>query len=252
MTTSTTYGALVGLAVLILAGCDTGEEGDAGDGATADGEVEVATPEEGDVPVEGPEGGADGDGPAAGAQRASGWSGPPSDQIGAIVAVGPVLVEGDDAVVALVGLQVFGDGMDLSLAIRWDPAGDGAADPMGGPMDTLDTTTPPESEDGLPEELLRVELVYPNGSTASTIDHLLATAAGEAPEEPALNPYMGAGTQTAWDQQLWAWPLPNAAAEAIELIVDWPAQGIDSERVELTVTAAELVDASERAILLWE
>lgn len=96
-------------------------------------------------------------------------------------------VAGDEHVLAGCHLDPDGDAAS-------EQAG-GATEVPGGPMDAFDTEERPEAEEDLPDQLLRFELVYPDGSTASSVDHLLATAAGSEPEEPALNPYSGTGDE---------------------------------------------------------
>lgn len=265
MRRTATRGTAIVAGALALAACDAGDGGDAGGQDAAvdpsdDAPAGEAPAAEGDVEVEveAP----DGAGPDPGGAAPAGdpdWSGPPSGQVGVPIGLRPVVVEGDDAVVSLAGMTVFRDGMDLTMGIHWDPDGEaasrdagGATDGPGGPMDAFGTDERPESEEDLPAELLRVELVHPDGSTASSVDHLLATAAGSEPEEPALNPYTGMGDASSWDQSLWTWPLPVEGDGPMELVVDWPAEGIDEEQIELDVDADTLDAAAGQVVELWD
>jgi hypothetical protein len=265
-----TRGTAIVAGALALAACGEGDEANEGaqdtvvdgteDAPTEDSPTEDAPSADGDVEVEveGP----DGTTTDAGAAPSDGdpdWSGPPSDQVGVPIGLQPAVVEGDGAVVSLAGMTVYRDGVDLTLGVHWDPDGEedtpeagGATDRPGGPMDAVGTGEPPESEDDLPDDLLRVELVYPDGTTVSSVDHLLATAEGSDPEEPALNPYTGMGDERSWDQSLWSWPLPEGGDNSMELVVDWPAQGIDEERIELDIDADDITDATEQVVDLWD
>lgn len=178
--------------------------------------------------------------------------GPPPDEIGVPVGFDPVIVEGEEAVVALTGMTVYRDGMELVVAVRWSPAEGPTQDgPPGGPMSPAGMEDRPTSEDELDDELLRVEVTYPDGSVASSVGHLLATAAGEEPEEPVLDPYQGSGDARSWDQQVWVHPLPAEGDGPLELTVAWPAFGID-EQQPLEVEVTDLEEASERVVVLWE
>jgi hypothetical protein len=211
---------------------------------------EEAPSADGDVEVEGPDGNATNQDAAPDGDP--NWSGPPSDQVGVPIGLQPTVVEGDDAVVALGGMTVYHDGMDLTVGIRWEPNGGADSEQPGGPMDAVGTDEPPESEDDLPDDLLRVELVYPDGATASSVDHLLATAGGSEPEEPALNPYTGVGDEHSWDQSLWTWPLPEQGDGSMQLVIDWPAQGIDEEQLELDIDAERITEAAGQVVELWD
>lgn len=263
--------AIVAVSPLALVACDPGDEtNQSGQDVAVDGsedaptedapseDAEEAPSADGDVEVEGPDGNATNEGGAT-PDGDPNWSGPPSDQVGVPIGLQPTIVEGDDAVVALAGMTVYRDGLDLTMGIHWDPDGEtaseqpgGAMDAPGGPMDVFGTDEPPESEEDLPDELLRVELVYPDGAAASSVDHLLATAAGSDAEEPALNPYTGMGDETSWDQSLWTWPLPEEGDGAMELVVDWPVQGIDEEQLELDVDAERITEAAGQVVELWD
>jgi hypothetical protein len=116
-------------------------------------------------------------------------------------------------------------------------------------MDAVDAQAPPASEDELPDDLLRIELVHPDGAVTSSADDLLA-AAIEEPEGPTLQPYRGMGGETSWNQQLWAHPLPESGDQPLTFAVTWPAHGLD-EQVELD-EADDLDEASDRVAVLWE
>jgi hypothetical protein len=179
--------------------------------------------------------------------------GPPSDEIGIPVAVDPVVFDGADAVVALAGVSVYREGMEVHVAVRWDPEGEGRspqAEP-GGPLGAIDLEDPPASEEELPEELLRVELVHPDGSVASTVEALLARTPDQAPQEPVLETHSGMGDETSWDEQLWTYPRPEPGDATLQFDVRWPVQGID-ERRDIDLTVEELDAAADRVITPWQ
>jgi hypothetical protein len=57
----------------------------------------------------------------------------------------------------------------------------------------------------------------------------------------------GGGGGASWSQRLWLWPLPPPGT--IELVCEWPSEGIAETRV--AVPTAPLLDAAAQAETLW-
>lgn len=180
--------------------------------------------------------------------------GPPANELGAPVALDPVVFESDEVFVAISGMTLYSTGAVVELSLRYPPDGAGreAGDPEphpGPPMD-IPIEDPPTDQDELPDDLLRLEIVYPDGRVASTVDHQLARADPDrSPGEPLLDPFQGFGDSESWDQQLWLQPAPEPGGEPLEVAVTWPEHDLEDERAELD--AEQLAEASDRIIELW-
>ncbi|GGI06560.1 hypothetical protein [Egicoccus halophilus] len=247
---------LAAAGTLVLAGCDTddttdtptptaGEEPDVGGEPPAS--PDQGTPDEG-VVVE--EEGSPGDtDPPPGTDDETMALGPPSAEIGAPVAFEPAVVEAEDVVVALTSITMHREGADLEVQVRWDPDA-GGRDLQQGPGGPMDVTgeEPPTSEDDIPDTVLRVALQHPDGRVAATVDDLLATAAGEQPEEPTLTGHQGMGDDESWEQHLWTSPAPDEGEEALVFTVRWPAYDLD-EQVEVDVDLDDLQQAADRVLV---
>lgn len=127
------------------------------------------------------------------------------------------------------------------------------ADPGLDPSDPMSLTPRGPSDagaDGVPDEVLRLAFRYPDGATATTLDEP-GGAAGpeEEPEGPLLLHRSSRGSGASWDYELWLWPLPEAGGEPLEVLVEWPAEGIEESRAELDVEP--LRAAAQRGVQLW-
>lgn len=207
--------------------------------ATAEPEVSVETvePAPGEPPT--------GEQPPAppGAAGQAPWVGPPENELGQPVDLDRVVAEGGDAVVALTDLTGYSTGALLEVSVRVDPAvAEGGAAPGADPMGLIG---PGGASDAAAEDLLRIEVTYPDGSVASTVDD--PDDRGGEPEGPVLTRSTGQGTGTAWEYDLWLWPLPEGDG-ALELALLWPEQGIETRE---DVDASALVSAAGESTELW-
>lgn len=244
--------AAVTALVLVACGGDTDDSTDAQERPQEIGNGPTDTPEPDDDQLEtsapatpGQDGQAPD--PPAGAVRLD----PPDDEIGADLALEPVVFRGNDVVVALTGMTVYSTGAEVRLAVRRPPDAGGGMVTGGGPLG-LDPGGPdidPDIEP--PDELLTVSFVYPDGRTASSLD--LAAGPGPGPGEPLEGPRLSrnlsSGSDVAYDYHLWLWPLPEQRDGALRMEVEWPQEGIDSASTELDV--ADLRDAADRTVRLW-
>jgi hypothetical protein len=177
------------------------------------------------------------------------WAAPPVNEIGAPLAIEPTVVEGDDVAIAVGGVTVHSEGVNLHVAVRYDPDGDPPGEGTGGPMDP-DAAWIEAGEDELPEDLLVVAVTMPDGTTLSSGDEFLdPVEPGDEPEGPSLTPHVGMGDQWSWDQELWLWPSPDEPDGAIEVAFDWPERGIEDATVDIEVE--DLDDAAQRVAVAW-
>jgi hypothetical protein len=98
------------------------------------------------------------------------------------------------------------------------------------------------------EDALRVGVQYADGSKATNLKlPFLADTELSEPHGPVLMPRGGGGGGHRWDVSFWLWPLPTE--DPFELVVEWPARGIELSRFPLAV--APLAEAAARCEALW-
>ncbi|MCE0485880.1 hypothetical protein [Ornithinimicrobium sediminis] len=159
------------------------------------------------------------------------------------MAVDPIVVEGDDAVVAITDITAYSTGLQVQVAVRTNPneAEEGSAQPDD-PMGEMGRPSPqPDSEDDLPEELLRIDVAYPDGQVASS-------AQQPEPEGPVLAFESSQSTLTSWDYEFWLWPLPESGEGDLQVTLAWPARGID---VTEPLDAERIDAAAQEVTTLW-
>jgi hypothetical protein len=98
---------------------------------------------------------------------------------------------------------------------------------------------------GLPDELLRLGVVFSDGSRWSNID--ARTAGIEPASGPTLEFLDGGGSEIDWNANAWLAPIPPAGP--LTFIAEWPLYGIAETQV--TIDAAELTQAADRVEDLW-
>jgi uncharacterized protein YeaC (DUF1315 family) len=59
------------------------------------------------------------------------------------------------------------------------------------------------------------------------------------------------GDESSWNQSLWTWPLSEVGDGSMQLVVDWPARGIDEEQLDIDVDADSVSEAAQQAVELW-
>ena len=102
----------------------------------------------------------------------------------------------------------------------------------------------------IPSEFLRFGVEFADGRRATNIGGCFArrSAQAEPPEGPVLLEHGGSGGGTHWDQTYWVWPLPPPGR--VTFACEWPVQRVPLTRID--IDAAAIVDASKRAVTLWE
>jgi len=242
------YPALVAAMVIGVAGCSPADDAEPEDRATSEpgvttGDVEV-TEEAPDDGQDAAQTGEPGEGQAGAGTPSSAGAAAPEDEIGQPVAIDPILVEGEDAVVAVTGITAYSTGMQVEVAVRTDPdEAEGTTQPDD-PMGEMGRPSP--QQDDLPEELLRIQVEYPDGEVASSADP--PESEGE-PTGPVLDFSSSQSTVSAWDYEFWLQPLPEPDDEDLQVVFEWPAQGIDASE---PLDAAQIDAAAQRVTTLWQ
>lgn len=235
---------LVALAAVVVAACGPSPEDGSGEASSAGGEVGGASEES--TSSWGPGGGAD---RPAGSQRPTG-DGPPGDDVGLSMLSDPVVFDGADVVVAVTDLTVYATGATLEVVVRGNETAADRFDPSGptaGPMELGPASSDADRE--ADPGVLDVEVVFPRGQTTQAVAMTDAPNRGVGAQNPALVLLQSTGRELSWEYDFWLWPLPQADDGTVEIVADWPEQGLDRARAELD--AAALVAAGDHPIELW-
>jgi hypothetical protein len=172
--------------------------------------------------------------------------GPPGNVVGTLVPLGIFAGRTSDAAVFLASATAYPTGAELAVDIRWRPEHDGVF------QQSFRWYSEPRQGGGLPDELLRLGVQYPDGSKATTLGMAMGLPAarrpGEVPEKPVFLLHGGGGMAHGWSQTIWLWPLPPQ--EHFDFVCEWPVLGIDLTRVRLD--SGSIREAARRSVELWE
>ncbi|SMD20970.1 hypothetical protein [Kibdelosporangium aridum] len=180
---------------------------------------------------------------------AENWNGPPIGYFAEIIPVQRVAARSDVAVVVLVEVRCYRQGILFELVAataRTHPTMDNEADQF------IHTISPPMSQEEPRDEFLRFYVSGP-GITASSADAVRFRRQAMAPGdgEFVLNPVAGRGrfgpTVFEYRQPLWLSPLPPP--QPFDLVTEWPAHGIADSR--FTLDGQYLVRAAENSSSFW-
>jgi hypothetical protein len=168
------------------------------------------------------------------------WLGPPDEEVGAPVPLRLVLARTPDVAVAVVGVVAYSTGMafDLEVIRRTAPR-----EPFFDPFGTFAI-----QRGELPDEVVRFGVEFADGRKVTTVARAMPPSPDEVPDTPVLTPWGGGGGGRRWTFQLWLWPL--RAPGRLDLVVEWPSEGIGLTRH--TLDAGAIVDAAAVSERLWD
>jgi hypothetical protein len=176
------------------------------------------------------------------------WAGPPEDELPAVVPVSEILATTEHVAIALIGVHVHREGIELRLERRLRRNGLSTREwhelcavfmehwPTAGMQD--------------PQDRLRFGVVLGDGERVLA-DEWPHPGMGDPSEDPSRHRLTrrgggggGSGSTYSSTDGLWLWPAPPAGA--IELVMQWPALGIDERRTILDANAMlELVPSAK-------
>lgn len=178
------------------------------------------------------------------------WWGPPEDELPVLLPAAEILATTEHMAVALIGAFVHREGVELRIERRlrrrdlplraWnDLVGKFAEHSMFGPPEDLATR-------------LRFGLVLGDGEQVLDGRPYDPGADPNAPPERhslMRNGGSGGGSEHSHtaSEGLWLWPLPPEGP--IELVMQWPALGIEETRAVLDGTSIR--ELAQRAVTLW-
>lgn len=183
------------------------------------------------------------------------WDQPPVATFSGVIPVQEVIARAENARVVLIELRAFREGCLLevnAVARRGDqPEREWMGSRTAGLPLFFHSSQPGEP---LPPQLLRFGVQFADGRKATTIRRWPGYGEPQPePEPPVLRALAGHG-KTAMDdvvdvsQPLWLWPAPPA--EMFDLVVEWPAAGIELTRYQLD--GGRIAEAAVHAGPYWD
>jgi hypothetical protein len=172
--------------------------------------------------------------------RQPAWIAPPENELGVGVPLRRMLFRNDDLVIALLGLVVFSNGLELQVVIRrreipTEP------DPMQFHMHARR-----RRGNELAPEVFRFGIEYPDGRKATNVGFPYPFGPDE-PAGPVLMERGGGGGGKNWSWNYWLWPLPPPGP--LRVVIEWPAEGVQLTDAELD--GAVLAAAADDVDVLW-
>jgi hypothetical protein len=172
--------------------------------------------------------------------RQPAWIGPPENELGVAVPFRRLLFRSDDLVIALLGVVVFSNGIELQVVMRRrelpiEP------DPMLFHMRSR------HARGGeLAPEVFRFGVEYADGRKATNLGNPFPVG-DEEPSGPVLMERGGGGGGRSWGFGYWLWPLPPPGP--LRVVIEWPAEGVPLTDVELD--GSVLAGAAAEVDVLW-
>lgn len=191
-----------------------------------------------------------------GPQAASPISWPSADIIPGIVAAELLLGRTALAAVAAGRLRAYPTGVAFTLLVRLVGAPRRHHEPLpNGRGYRVDNTGFPHSlrwghervnggVGGLPDDLLRIGVVFADGRTVTNLDADGIGSGAQAGVPNAQLAFQGGGGLRRWDFEAWLEPLPPPGP--LGLVCEWPAKGIPMSRVD--IDGSLVLAAAARAI----
>jgi hypothetical protein len=156
------------------------------------------------------------------------------------VAARAVLFHTADAVLVFDHFDVYRHGIRFRIELQLREGNDQVEDWPWQPFEAMR-----RARGSLPDDLLRLGVVYSDGSSWSNID---SRPMGTEPAPgPTLEFLDGGGSETEWNANVWLASIPPEGL--VTFVAEWPLYGIAETRA--TIDAAELRQAAGRVEDLW-
>lgn len=170
------------------------------------------------------------------------WMGPPSNVLGAPVALQVVLHRSDQLAIAVTGIVAFRTGFMFSVLTK--------ATAVLEEMEPHWMWRHRRLREGLPDDLFRFGVQFADGRKATNLN---SPFGGLDPDQvpdggPVLSERSGGGGGGSWKQGYWLWPLPPPGE--LSFVCEWPAHGIAETRI--AIDAPPIIAAAEQAVVLWD
>lgn len=172
------------------------------------------------------------------------WIGPSDDLLPGVVPDNVILFRTERAALTLSHFDVYPTGVEFALDVRLRQ-GDDSSERWDVPWERQHR--PGRDPAVLPDDLLRLGIVFADGSTWTNISASYPRDGGP-PTPPVVTSRGGQGGQDRWSMRQWLWPLPPDGP--LTFIAEWPKYDIPECRAEIDASA--LRRAAEDAIRLWD
>ncbi len=183
------------------------------------------------------------------------WEHPPTATFSGMVPVQEIIASAENARVVLIELRAFREGCLLevnAVARRGDQP---EREWIGSrTADLAQLFHPSRPGEPLSPYLLRFGVQFADGRKATTIGRWPGYGEPQPePEPPVLHALGGRGSTASKDmldvwQPLWLWPAPPA--QMFDLVVEWPAAGIELTRYQLD--GGRIAEATVHAGPYWD
>ena len=172
------------------------------------------------------------------------WVGPPDNVIPGALPLELHLAASKTAVVALRGRAAYPTGFEFDLVARLR-----AQTLQEEPSTSQFLVVSPEeiTEGKLPPRFLRFGLEFSDGRKVTNLPRAKSRLITDPGVGPVLWGRDGSGSNSAWRQAYWVWPLPPPGP--LKFVCAWPAFGIPESAA--SVDAAVVIDAANRATVVW-
>lgn len=177
-------------------------------------------------------------------QARPGWVGPPDNVIPGALPLELLLAASQQVVVALRGRAAYPTGFEFDLVVRVK-ALPSAEEPN---TSQFLVVSPEEITNGkLPPRFLRFGLEFSDGRKVTNLPGAGPGPIADPGDGPILWGRDGSGSNLAWRQCYWVWPLPPPGP--LKFVCAWPA--FDIPESTASVDGAEVIDAAKRATVVW-
>lgn len=184
------------------------------------------------------------------------WFEPPRDVVAALLPDRRVLARTDAVVLLLSHIDVYPTGCQMHLqVVGGRPPGMDQEEwwDMHDVMFDHRRRHRPRTAESLPDEVLRFGVQFADGTKATTTGWV-PPPQGDEPAGPVLIGHGGGGgggdRRVKMDHPLWLWPLPPP--EMFDLVVEWPALGIDLTRAQIDGGALSAAAARAEPLFDWD
>ena len=170
------------------------------------------------------------------------WLAPPDNVLPASFPLELVLARTDELALSVHSGRAYENGFEFTLGLhRRTPLEPGAHDPM--------MLWHAARHGDIDEAALRFGVAYADGRKATVFDRhpWWGDPEGHATPDIVLMQRGGGGGGVSWNFHFWVWPLPPDGP--VELVAEWPSEGIALTRAELD--SAVVRDGAARAVTLW-
>jgi hypothetical protein len=154
----------------------------------------------------------------------------------------PLVFRSDAAAVLIDRFVAYPTGVEFQVDVRVR-----VAEQELWPLDWPHRRSRQDFDEGLPDDLLRLGVLFADQRKATTLDRMHPLSDEDEPSGPLMMQRGGGGGAHRWEQGMWLWPLPPPGP--LVVVVEWPAPGLVETCVERD--AGLLVEAAARAVELW-